>query len=136
MTEKTRKLALNTLNEIKDEMAAREETRYLMAMIMAINALESPRPDWTPCAEGLPKEYGEYWVTVDPCNAVVGNQPIRAYKCQFSKELGWETERFYHNVIAWMPTENQPDPYNPDHIRDTTKKVDQFREPTKMMQED
>lgn len=81
------------------------------------------RTGWTPCAEGLPEEYGEYWVTVDPCNAVVGNQPIRAYKCQFSKELGWETERFYHKVIAWMPTENQPEPYNPDHIRDATKKM-------------
>jgi len=39
----------------------------------------------------------------------------------------------YHDVIAWQPL---PEPYNPDHIREATKKVDQFREPTEIMQED
>ena len=53
------------------------------------------------------------------------------------ERVQWKTDDMTDNyaidVLAWQPL---PDPYNPDHIRDTTKKVDQFREPTKMMQEE
>ena len=76
--------------------------------------------DWTPCAEGLPKEYGTYWVAVDPSTVVTGDHPYEVYACYFGKELGWETTRFYHKVVAWKPKNGNQSPWSAD---DTTGKV-------------
>ena len=111
MTEETRKLALKTLNEIKDEMETREETRYLMAMIMAITALETPR-DWTPCADGMPTADGTYDVTL---KSEFGRYFIEQ-NARFENGE-WLTESDTGKVLAWMS------PVAPYRADDTTGKV-------------
>jgi hypothetical protein len=39
------------------------------------------------------------------------------------------------NLLTYDDEDPKLEPYNPDHIPDATKKVDQFREPTQMMEE-
>lgn len=86
----------------------------------------SQRPDWTPCAEGLPTEDGFYMVTIRIDNVLQhGEYESRVELdggrwCQISSDM---------EVVAWR----KESPYRADHIRDDTKKVDQFREPTEMM---
>lgn len=86
--------------------------------------IESPRPDWTPCAEGMPKKDGAYDVTVKSAFGKLMLMP------GYFRDGAWWNCPYSEHIIAWMP---KPEPYNPDH---DTKKVDQFREPTKMMQEE
>ena len=69
--------------------------------------------DWTPCAEGLPEETGKYWVSFFYYGAAFTEK--RDY---FAHEKRWGQGG---NPVAWMPAENQPEPYNPDHIREATK---------------
>ena len=98
---------------------------------------KSPR-DWTPCAEGLPEENGTYLVFAPSYRggSSSGLDVINGIMFSRFKSGKWSIEHGYYNrpncVIAWQPL---PDPYNTDHMRDTTKKVDQFREPTKMMED-
>ena len=72
-----------------------------------------PAPVWTPCSKGLPTEDGEYLVTYMYYGTPLVDK--RTYRSGI-----WVRTK---NVIAWMPSRNRPEPYNPDHIRDTTKKV-------------
>ena len=79
--------------------------------------------DWTPCAEGLPEESGRYRVTVErffngKASRFVSDREFFKYLSAGSR---WESCVISENVLAWKPEDK---PYNPDHIRDTTKKVD------------
>lgn len=81
----------------------------------------STAPDWTPCAEGLP-----------------GKETDNVLVCFLDKfgfmevSIGWywiPNEKWYTDaksspvdVIAWQPL---PKPYNPDHIGDANKKVEE-----------
>lgn len=82
----------------------------------------SPRPDWTPCAEGLPKESGRYIVTVK--RTVLGKETEftseRDFYVYLSAGYKWESTGIVdENIIAWMP-KFKPAPYRAD---DTTGKV-------------
>lgn len=70
--------------------------------------------NWTPCAERLPTETDKYWVTFYYYGELFVEE--RDY---FAREKYWGQGG---KPIAWMP-KFKPDPY----------RVDQFREPTKMM---
>ena len=96
-------------------------------------------PVWTPCSEGLPSEGQEVLFDVMSDMNVIDLRGV--YKGKYEDGTFWidECDHEAHigaqkqTVAMWMPC---PEFYNPDHIRDATKKVDQFREPTKMMQND
>ena len=84
----------------------------------------SPR-DWTPCADGnkLPKFGKTVLITAEFDS---GNRLIfQAYR-MWTLFGSWywrytNDNRCWQKVLAWQPL---PDPYNPDHIREATKKVD------------
>ena len=83
--------------------------------------IETPR-DWTPCAEGLPKESGRYIVTVK--RTVLGKETEftseRDFYVYLSAGHKWESTGIVdENIIAWMP-KFKPAPYRSD---DTTGKV-------------
>ena len=72
--------------------------------------------DWTPCAEGLPENSRYVFITLPHSTEAVqayylNGEWYNAVNQPISAEL----------VIAWMP---KPAPYNPDHIREATKKED------------
>jgi hypothetical protein len=91
-----------------------------------------PDSNWIPCTYGMMKPKNEQVVNI-------------TYECRGEKKTcpakyAAFSDNFYGcdrygsmilGVLAWQPL---PDPYNNDHIRDTTKKVDQLRDPTKMME--
>lgn len=81
--------------------------------VMRGNKTEFPRHDWTPCAERLPEETGKYWVTFFYYGAAFAEK--RDY---FAHEKRWGQGG---KPVAWMCTEANPEPYNPDRIRDTTE---------------
>ena len=124
------------------EVAQPGEKEEIDAIIYAITnapTIESRRPDWIPCEDGLPEKV-DYRLWSKNVLATVEQKTGERYVIEAYFHYGHEKwkhdqyEDFYvGEVIAWQPI---PEPYNPDHIRDTTKKVDQFREPTKMMQEE
>lgn len=119
--------------------------------IKAAPTIESPR-DWTPCAEGqnLPENKKEVLLSCVGHNKreyVCKGYYIRKHTEEIGAaddiEADWDEvtdtnflpEGFYEcienwgdysfvyindAVLAWQPL---PEPYNPDHIRDTTKKV-------------
>lgn len=77
-----------------------------------LQELEQPEPQWIPCSERLPEEYGEYICTME-------NGQVQ--ECGFVPENqrglvdGWSTceadgHKFlgYVDVLAWMPL---PEPY-------------------------
>lgn len=74
------------------------------------------RPVWTPCAEGMPTEDGKYWVTF----MYYGKKFVDKQTFDATKKA-WETNC---NIIAYMPADRIPEPYNPDHIVDANKKVE------------
>ena len=79
--------------------------------------------DWTPCAEGMPirpegKEIKRDWYIVTLGTGIV---TLRAYEFDERSPFGYGFhEQNIIPVVAWQPL---PEPYNPDHIRDTTGKV-------------
>ena len=117
----------------------------MTAMNMAIAALQSPRPDWTPCAEGLPTNerkgvWEEYEVTVceshyptssyDPCDAPYSKEIVTTalfddeqkiwHICRSKEAINalLNEEDYPLNgdaIIAWR---DMPDPYNPDRKED------------------
>lgn len=109
MSEQTKKLVLQTLNEIKGEMAKRDETRYLMAMIMAISALES-QSDWIPCAERLPIPHHKgqqremFLVSLE-----TGCVSTMFYEFNPNGYLGEGWSDKVLTVLAWQPL---PEPWN------------------------
>ena len=105
-----------------------------LGFILDAPTIESPRPDWTPCAEGIPEVQKDVHVTILENNGRLTR--TEAYIHRFDGVWHYAKSPLQlvaGTVIAWQ---SYPEPYNPDHIRDATKKVDQFREPTKMMQND
>lgn len=73
------------------------------------------RPDWTPCAEGLPDDSNPYLVTIRPSN-------FRDY-CDMCRHYNGEWHRadghvYKNGVIAWQPL---PAPYNPDRKEDAKR---------------
>lgn len=135
---------------VVDTLDPRYMNKLSGAVCVAIAALESPRPDWTPCAEGLPEidqwcDDGfrkTYRVTVEAdvgkLFAVLGS-PYR-YVTTASFELGeWvldsEDDEFDESekVIAWM---DHPEPYNPDRKEDYMEsKLMNTNEPTTALAE-
>jgi len=121
-----------------DRLADYEDTG-----LMPNEIKQQPATNWTPCSEGLPTPDAEEngarkrylcttstpsgkLVVVELIYITVGGKPV------------WYDNDYYdlfegsgYQIIAWIP---RPTPYNPDHIPDATKKVDQFREPTQMME--
>ena len=84
------------------------------ALNLAIAALESPRTDWTPCAEGLPEHCSENRVTVldTRCGArYAANMDYNIHTKKWTNDKANELPSCY-SVIAWQPL---PAPYNPDH---------------------
>ena len=131
MTDKDRKeidrLALDIMDGVGELNYIHKNARKIHEI--AQRSDESP-PVWTPCADGLP-EVGEDVIISYDANGIY-NTSVGF----MGRSKTWyltDEEQSQVKVLAWQPL---PDPYNPDHIRDTTKKVDQFREPTKMMQND
>ena len=156
------------IEALKDKPIERDKAIAVMYTVFeALDAfqtatIESPR-DWTPCAEGLPKNeckgvWEEYEVTVceshyptssyDPCDAPYSKEIVTTalfddeqkiwHICRSKEAINalLNEEDYPLNgdaIIAWR---DMPATYNPDHMRDTTKKVDQFREPTKMIEAD
>ncbi len=116
MSEQTKQLALQTLNEIKGEMAKRDETRYLMAMIMAISALESPF-GWIPCSGNSKPKDGAYYVTL---NSLPG-QPRRVeVRCMIDGE--WTIDGMPDkdgSVLAYYP---KPAPWSGD-VKEATNET-------------
>ena len=80
--------------------------------ILNAPTIESPRPDWTPCAEGtnLPKD-GVYDVTLKNENGTLG------VVTGFFVDGAWANTGLYAsaNIIAYMP---KPDPYRADQKED------------------
>lgn len=70
---------------------------------------ESPRPDWTPCAEGLPKKDGAYDVTVKSAFGKLMLLP------GYFRDGAWWNCPYSEHIIAWKP---KPEPYNPDRKED------------------
>ena len=85
-----------------------------------------PRPDWTPCADGLPEEGQE--VLFETALQVPATDYFGTYKGFYSDGIFWIDNVMHEkkfgiskqSVIAWQPL---PEPYNPDQFRDSTKKV-------------
>ncbi|MPM41682.1 hypothetical protein SDC9_88338 [bioreactor metagenome] len=79
--------------------------------------------DWTPCAEGVPTFEDEYAVTirVDVVNTNIDRRTTRKWVNDCHGNGHWFGGSIFETVLAWQPL---PEPYNPDHIRDTTKKVE------------
>ena len=111
MTEKEKIAAIAFFSNLVDHDA--EVWEYANEIPIFKTALEAlTANDWTPCAEGMPTEDGEYWVTFMHYGApFVDKRTFHARTGIWAKTT---------NVIAWMP---KPAPYNPDHIVDTNKKV-------------
>ena len=86
--------------------------RFIEAVEIVTAAAESPRPDWTTCAEGmnLPKD-GVYDVTIKNKNGT------RGVVTGYLVDGAWAHTGLYTsaNIIAYMP---KPAPYNPDRKED------------------
>ncbi len=82
-----------------------------------------PEPQWTPCSERLPEEYGEYYIT---WTTSLSEKPFIAIcEGEVTSEYDFEHERFKFEwlledyikaypdvaVIAWMPL---PEPFKED----------------------
>ena len=101
-----------------------ETGRYIKHLNDHIDYLREQLRDkyaaWIFCADGknYPKKDGEYLATIEVNHAFAHGvyTDMRRYGI-----YGWELKTHDYRVIAWMP---KPAPYNPDHIRDTTKKVE------------
>lgn len=88
--------------------------------VVVVRAIEDmptiePATNWTPCAEGLPRERETVLVSIADG---FGNDIMLAW---YNGKI-WK-DGYGHNlpVLAWQPL---PEPYNPDHIREATKKVE------------
>ena len=107
----------------------KQARRFIEAVRVVAEALESPR-DWMPCAEGLPvsdkKRNGfdvRYTVTMK------GHKYGDTYLSELcyirnawrEDDESGAIDTAKREVIAWM---HPIYPYNPDHIRDATKKED------------
>ena len=120
------------IERIKDHMRVHKIGEYphihiAEALNMAITALKSPRPDWTPCAEGLPTPDAEEngvrkrylcttstpsgkFVVVELIYITVGEKPV-----WYDNDYYEPFEGSGYQVVAWMP---RPQPYNPDRKED------------------
>ena len=121
------------LEALKDKPIERDKAIAVMYTVFeALDAfptatIESTRPDWTPCAEGLPTPDAEEsgvlkrylcttstpsgkFVVVELIYITIGEKPV------------WYDNDYYelfegsgYQVMAWMP---RPEPYNPDRKED------------------
>lgn len=110
--------------------------------------------DWIPCADRMPEadvlknikdrfDLKRYLVTIEYVSKVDNFTYVKelAYVKDYigfpaTEHTGWfeyTSGSWFASgrITAWMP---KPKPYSHDHIPDATKKVDQLREPTKMME--
>lgn len=100
------------------------------ALNLAITALEEPDPSWKPCNVQMPKSgvieenrhNKKYLVTiVRDCGYAYRTIATRIEEC-WHTETGFDFEAD-ETIIAWQPL---PEPYNPDHIGDSDKKVEEI----------
>ena len=84
----------------------------------------SPRPDWTPCAEGqnLPTKDGIYLVTYKLAEYGVALLSFSTATYGGGWNIPFPEHHFISekDIIAWS---EKPDPYNPDQFREPTKKM-------------
>jgi len=124
--------------------------KWIDMLINEAPIIESPRPDWTPCADGMPEEHEQaypvydektfavidarYEMVSDVCAVTVKNPNGGIFSATDLTVNGkWETyERMEedHTVLAWQPL---PEPYRAD---DTTGKPDHIVDANKKVQED
>lgn len=69
----------------------------------------NPKDNWIPCSDGMPKEYGKYFITEMP----IGDFDVEPYVATyFPEDDEWTTGSPFRivrrPVIAWMPL---PEPY-------------------------
>lgn len=78
---------------------------------------KDPRPDWTPCAEGLPEIGKDVDVTVrmDESKKLVVSRGKYLGNKRWESEDGSAPDYAQGTVLAWQP---RPDPYNPDRKED------------------
>lgn len=77
-----------------------------------LKSVPSAQPEWIPCSERLPEEYGDYLITWTTSRR---KRPFIAI-CEgvpYSNEFEWQLEDYIYaypnvKVIAWMPL---PEPY-------------------------
>lgn len=108
------------LEALKDKPIEREKAIAVMHTVFeTLDAfptatIESQRHDWTPCADGLPEEDGEFDVTV----CVIENHEKKYYSTTatfdpFDDEDCWSHSEYSDGaVVAWKELS---EPYNPDH---------------------
>ena len=95
---------------------------------------KDPRPDWTPCAEGLPDKVDKRLWSRDVLATIkqkTGNCFVVVAYYHYGHEQ-WKTDDMTDNdaidVLAWQPL---PAPYNPDrkedadHIVEANKKIEE-----------
>ena len=124
-------LALNIMSGTLDEQEIYDDAKQMYEL--------SKRPDWTPCANGMPNADAKDTNGNDIAYLCTIQSPFR--NCDIIREycygthigfdgkdcIGWFFSGDYRgsiysdiSVVAWMP---KPDPYNPDHIVENSHKV-------------
>ena len=77
---------------------------------------KDPRPDWTPCADGLPTNSARYNVTLQVGSEAGAWLETAIIPYRYCDGVGeWilpKSDWLIYGVIAWTKTD---DPYNPDH---------------------
>ena len=105
MIETARKVA-----DLLDKSGVSYSAPFTIRMLCdEMERIESPRPDWTPCAEGLPTKDGAYDVTVKSAFGKLMLLP------GYFRNGTWWNCPYSEHIIAWKP---KPAPYNPDRKED------------------
>lgn len=69
-----------------------------------------PEPQWIPCSERLPEQYGNYFVSIseeEPDIGTINPYDKRGWSLCDANGFFWASDRGL-NVVAWMPL---PEPY-------------------------
>lgn len=112
------------IERIKDHIRVHKIGEYphihiAEALNLAITALESPRPDWTPCDEGLPKNTASYKVTVQVGSETGTWRDTMIIPYLYSDGVGeWvlpKSDWLVYTVIAWTKAD---EPYRADQKED------------------
>ena len=103
--------------ELEDRVA--REAGLDFAIDVLKERIESPRPDWTPCADGLPKNTARYKVTLQVGGEVGTWRETAIIPYRYCDGVGeWilpKSDWLIYGVIAWTKAD---EPYNPDRKED------------------
>ena len=124
---------LEKLRSERNPMGGEDLIDYC-GIIRSAPTIESPRPDWTPCAEGMPEKVDKRLWSRDVLATIkqkTGNCFVVVAYYHYGHEQ-WKTDDMTVNdaidVLAWQPL---PAPYNPDrkedadHIVEANKKIEE-----------